>query len=424
MLSIRPTLPTQVPPPCAVRNIAAQPNRSIRSARGSAFWKTGLRLRFRFWEDCCGCFSKRLFPGYTLLKTFGGMSAGVQTRSAVKGPRSQSLFYRDLSASPATRASNVRGDATTPNPAATALWRDNVGGIDPPPPPFYTLEDRIERSPESTTDLLFRSPDSKYPLSKDPSFRTVHSPPGGRGGYGLPYGDGQGSQASPATPARISPGTKSWWSPVKERGGFESGFKADTPDKDGCSPVSGVVQQPQSGVLLTLPAPREIVRPGFQGNGVYGKGSDGEEWVTVFGFGVDETNAVMREFEKCGPILNQVSGPGGANWVHIQYQNPYDAQKALQKNGIQLNGALIVGVKPLDALQRQALIEKIQRGGQQFMTQVPRQTSRVYGTPVKPSSWSQPSQPADSGPASRSVAAIASPAKSTLSKLVDIVFGM
>ena len=29
---------------------------------------------------------------------------------------------------------------------------------------------------------------------------------------------------------------------------------------------------------------------------------------------------MMREFEKCGPIVNHVSGPGGANWVHIQYQ--------------------------------------------------------------------------------------------------------
>ncbi|KAL3690538.1 hypothetical protein R1sor_016847 [Riccia sorocarpa] len=344
------------------------------------------------------------------------MSAGVQTRSAVKGPRSQSLFYRDLSASPAMRASSVRGDAATPNPTATTMWRDNVGGIDPPPPPFYTLEDRIERSPESSTDLLFRSP-----VNRDSFPRTVHSPPSGRGGYGLPYGEAQESQASPATLSQTSPGTKSWWSPVKERGAFESGLKSDTP---GCSPVSGVVQQPHSGGLLTLPAPREIVRPGLQGNAVYGKGSDGDEWVTVFGFGVDETNAVMREFEKCGPILTQVSGPGGANWIHIQYQNPYDAQKALQKNGIQLNGALIVGVKPLDPLQRQALLDKIQRGGQPFTAPVPRQTSKIYNASGKPSSWSQAPQPSESGTVSRSVAAIASPAKSTLSKLVDIVFGM
>lgn len=34
---------------------------------------------------------------------------------------------------------------------------------------------------------------------------------------------------------------------------------------------------------------------------------------------MDETNSVMREFEKCGRIINHVSGPGGANWVHLQY---------------------------------------------------------------------------------------------------------
>ncbi|KAG6548572.1 hypothetical protein Mapa_010060 [Marchantia paleacea] len=353
------------------------------------------------------------------------MSAGVQTRSAVRGPRSQSLFYRDLSASPATRASALKGDATTPNSTAAALWRDNVGGIDPPPPPFYTLEDRIERSPESTTDLLFRSPEPKFSTSKGSFPKTVHSPPNGRGGYGLPYGENQGVQGSPGTPqAQSSPGSNSWWSPLRERGGFDNGLNRDTPDKDGCSPVSGVVQQPQTGGLLTLPAPREIVRPGLQGNASFEKGTEGEEWVTVFGFGVEETNAVMREFEKCGPIVNHVSGPGGANWVHIQYQNFYDAQKALQKNGIQLNGALIVGVKPLDPLQRQALSEKVNRGGLSFMALPARTPVRNSTTPVKQSSWSYSSQPSETGPTSRSVAAIASPAKSTLSKLVDIVFGM
>lgn len=219
------------------------------------------------------------------------MSAGVQTRSSVKGPRSQSLFYRDLSASPATRASHLRDDATTtttPNSAAAAaLWRDNIGGIDPPPPPFYTLEDRIDRSPESTTDMLFRSPDSKIPASKGSSYsRTLQSPsPSGRGVYGLGYGEYQGLQGSPTTipQAQASPGSNFWWSPLRERGVFDSGFNRDTPDKDGSSPVSAVVQQPQSGGLLTLPAPREIVRPGLQGTAAYDKGYEGEEWVTVFG---------------------------------------------------------------------------------------------------------------------------------------------
>ena len=36
-------------------------------------------------------------------------------------------------------------------------------------------------------------------------------------------------------------------------------------------------------------------------------------------------------------------------------QNRSDAQKALNKNGMQLNGVLIVGVKSLDPIQRQAL---------------------------------------------------------------------
>ncbi|KAF2323461.1 hypothetical protein GH714_035574 [Hevea brasiliensis] len=65
---------------------------------------------------------------------------------------------------------------------------------------------------------------------------------------------------------------------------------------------------------------------------------DEEEWVTVYGFSPGDTNLVLREFERCGLILKHVPGPRDANWMHILYQSRSDAQKALSKNGMQVNG--------------------------------------------------------------------------------------
>eukprot|EP00877_Chromochloris_zofingiensis_P003266 jgi/Chrzof1/12940/Cz07g13080.t1 len=82
-------------------------------------------------------------------------------------------------------------------------------------------------------------------------------------------------------------------------------------------------------------------------------------WVTVFGFSPQDLPTVLREFQRCGDILQW--GTFGAspqsNYMHIQYQTKYGAQRALLKNGEQLTSTLIVGVKPLDAKHRQ-LVEK------------------------------------------------------------------
>ncbi|CAM6082570.1 unnamed protein product [Calypogeia fissa] len=351
-----------------------------------------------------------------------GMSAGVQTRTP-KGAKPQSLFYRDLGLSPATHTSSVGADVASPNQVTAALWRENDGvGLDPPPPPFYTLEDRIEKSPESNTNLSFHST-PKFTERKVSSSRTGILSPGGGGGYSLPSGESQASQISSVTPQQQSQGsgTSSWWSPLNERR-LDS---LEAVERDGNGPVSGVVHQQQSGGLLTLPAPGEVLRPEFLAASAIDGGVEGDGWVTVFGFGVDETNSVMREFEKCGRIINHVPGPGGANWVHLQYQNHYDAQKALQKNGIQLNGALIVGVKRLDPLQSQGLTEKVKSGGLSFTALPPRVPTRGTAIAAQPSPWSPYTKPAETGgPTSRTSSVIASPAKSTLSKLVDLVFGM
>ncbi|KAK9282271.1 hypothetical protein L1049_005185 [Liquidambar formosana] len=258
----------------------------------------------------------------------------------------QSLFFHDL----ASPVSARRGKFATPGQAAavSALWRENFGGSDLPPPPVFTLEDRSDFSPESGI------PD--YPVS--PEFKSELRTPAH--GSGRDFSTPQKSKSEASTSYAVmggqqtqhSLGSLSWWSPGK------SGSEQDEKGKG--SPVEGVVQP---GALITLPPPREVARPEIQRNHLPAGNLDEEEWVTVYGFSPGDTNLVLREFEKCGVILKHVPGPRDANWMHILYQNRSDAQKALSKNGMQINGVLIIGVKPLDPMQQQALNERLNNQG-------------------------------------------------------------
>lgn len=102
-------------------------------------------------------------------------------------------------------------------------------------------------------------------------------------------------------------------------------------------------------------------------------------------------------------------------------QNRSDAQKALSKNGMQLNGVLIVGVKPLDPMQRQALNERISSQGFMPMPPPSARTSEV-------STLRAPSRPyylQNSNTSARQTGgAIASPTKSVVSKIMDLMFGV
>ena len=233
----------------------------------------------------------RLYP--TTAFNQGAMNTpGTQPRSASRGGRSQSLFYRDLSASPVTRAPASRRELGTPGQAAAAaaLWRENIGGVDPPPPPMFTLEDRIERSVDtaSVADQTFRNPDSaKYTDGRSP-IRTPLS--NGQGGYNYNYpdpimGPSMLSASPPTPPQNQSAGSPIWWSASRDRNANE-GISGRVGDKDAGSPVSGVVQpqQQQSGGLLALEPPRDVVRPEVQRSGGPPDVVEGDEWVTVFGY--------------------------------------------------------------------------------------------------------------------------------------------
>lgn len=333
--------------------------------------------------------------------------------SAVKRtPKSgrQSLFYQDL-ASPITGSRRSGSKFSTPGQAAavSALWKENFANSDLPPPPMFTLEDRSDFSPDSGIQDYPISPEAKSDprspfQSSGKDLSTPKSKSEASTSYALMGGQSQNRQ-SPV-------GSLSWWSPSKGSGSADQ----DDKGRGSGSPVDGVVHP---GALITLPPPREVARPEVQRNSVLVGPLDEEEWVTVYGFLPVDTNLVLREFEKCGIILKHVPGPRDANWMNILYQNRADARKALAKNGMQINGVLIIGVKPVDPMQRQTLNEKLNKQG--FMP-LPPPAARNSNLISLRSSQNQNANNGING-ARQSSGTIATPAKSLASKVMDVMFG-
>ncbi|KAJ0075658.1 hypothetical protein Patl1_34013 [Pistacia atlantica] len=357
------------------------------------------------------------------------------------GTGRQSLFFQDL----ASPISARRGKFSSPGQAAavSALWRENFGGSDLPPPPIYTLDDRSDFSPESGILDYPTSPEIKSDLrtpaqSSGRDFSSI--PAKGKSETSTSFAVGGGQQNQQGSPGL------GWWLPTKSS-------SSEQEEKARGSPVEGVVQP---GALITLPPPREVARPEMQRNSLPTGNLNEEEWVTVYGYVLNspfqfaydthylgifikfvilitlvwtfltrfspaDTNLVLREFEKCGVILKHVPGPREANWMHILYQNRSDAQKALNKNGMQINGVLIVGVKPLDAMQRQALNERLNNQG--FMT-LPPPSSRTSELNTARSSPRPYYLQNGSTNTRQSGGAIASPSKSVVSKVMDLMFGL
>ncbi|CAL9162395.1 unnamed protein product [Musa hybrid cultivar] len=348
-------------------------------------------------------------------------------------PTRLSPFFRDL-ASPISPHHRPVGRFATPGQAAavSALWKENLAGssADPPPPPVFTLDDRADLSPEVGLGEL------PPPSPVSPTSTRSRTPPPRLNQKGYPSPSPSLSSSSFVLRTRaevIGSGVANGRGQSPEGSIWMASPKADGGEREmgQGSPVDGVVE---SGALMVLPPPlsREIARPEPQGYGVQNGGLDADEWVTVFGFSPDHTNLVLREFEKCGVIVKHVPGPSDANWIHILYQNLYDAQKALKKNGMRLNSLLIVGVKPVDPVHRQLLKEKINRsnhGG--FMVSLPSKSAALNRSATSNSSGilARSYQPktnsnVTTGSFNRATGSIATPAKSVVSKVMDLMFGI
>ncbi|XP_021749790.1 nuclear pore complex protein NUP35-like [Chenopodium quinoa] len=315
----------------------------------------------------------------------------------------QSLFFNDL----ATPVSSRRGKFSTPGQAAavSALWRENFASSDLPPPPMFSLEDRSDFTPESGI--------MDYPMSPEPRSdpRTPVQTSGREFSTPLKSKSEASTSMALTTSQHNQQGSSgmNWWSPSKST--------SDQEEKGKGSPVEGVVQP---GALITVPAPREVARPEMQRSSSPAGNLNEEEWVTVYGFSPGDTNLVLREFEKCGVILKHIPGPRNANWMHILYQNRADARKALSKNGSQINGVLIVGVKLVDPGQRQALDERANNQG--FMP-LPPASSSLNSEQFRSNS-AHPYYLQNGTSTTKQSGAIASPAKSVVSRVMDLMFGV
>ncbi|EES19830.1 hypothetical protein BDA96_09G213000 [Sorghum bicolor] len=326
------------------------------------------------------------------------MAASSHSLAASRRGRSarQAPFFRDLATPiPSHRGVSRFASGASPSAAPSAT---------PPPPPIFTLDDRYaaaDFSPDPTaSDLL--------PVASSPSPRAAasRSPP-------WDLSRGKVSLSPPGSPmvGVVEPARKEV-------------LALPPPGSPGAPPPATTAEAQSPVSPAQAPARMEPVANGGE--------VEREEWVTVFGFSIGDTNLVLREFEKCGVILRHHSGPRDGNWIHILYQRSYDAQKALQKNGIQLSSGLIVGVKPIDAVHRQQLDESFVRNSQGgFMVSLPSKSLGLKSTgashqlgalprPYDPKASTNVSR--DAG--RRATGSVAAPAKSIVTNVMDLIFGI
>ena len=115
--------------------------------------------------------------------------------------------------------------------------------------------------------------------------------------------------------------------------------------------------------------------------------------------------------------------------ICFMFQSRRDAQKALAKHGQQLNSVLIIGVKQVDPWQRQYLNDSTNEnyhGG--VSAPFPSQAVAPSGFATRNALAPLPSNAMQHGSCNKisrgASGAIASPAKSVLSKVMDLMFGL
>lgn len=186
------------------------------------------------------------------------------------GTGRQSLFFHDM----ASPVSSRRGKFASLGQAAavSALWRDNNNmSSDLPPPPVFTLEDRVELSPEPGYRDYPTSPDTK----SDPrtpfhgSGKDFTSPSKGKSPVSTSYAlMGSQSQQTPRSYGNIN-----WCSPVRSDSEQEKG--------KGSLSQGGI---DYTSALVTLPPRTEVARPELSRNPLTAGSLDEEEWLTIFGY--------------------------------------------------------------------------------------------------------------------------------------------
>jgi len=63
--------------------------------------------------------------------------------------------------------------------------------------------------------------------------------------------------------------------------------------------------------------------------------------VTIFGFPTRDASIILRHFQEYGEIVQHSVPSGQANWIHLQYQTPVQALRAIDRNGKVVSGYMI-----------------------------------------------------------------------------------
>jgi len=106
-------------------------------------------------------------------------------------------------------------------------------------------------------------------------------------------------------------------------------------------PENHLSKSSTSGIRSATTAPFETI---FKNSVSQTDEISDDRWVTVFGFSTTSLSLILRQFQKYGDIVRYQLGEG--NWVYIQYQNKFQAQKAFTKNGKIIEDGLMIGVVP------------------------------------------------------------------------------
>ncbi|KAF2351470.1 RNA-recognition motif (RRM) Nup35-type domain [Trinorchestia longiramus] len=150
------------------------------------------------------------------------------------------------------------------------------------------------------------------------------------------------------------------------------------------------------------------------------------EWITVFGFPIASASFILTQFAQLGTIADQRL-PGSGNWMHLRYQTPLEARKALGLNGKILSNNIMIGVVPCTDAALVASTKENQPPTRSLLSSCPANTSASMAlnspkTGIRSLTQSYPVTPADN----QVLAAANTPKKndSFMSKAVQHLLGV
>ncbi|KAE8662992.1 Detected protein of unknown function [Hibiscus syriacus] len=174
----------------------------------------------------------------------------------------------------------------------------------------------------------------------------------------------------------------------------------------------------QPGALITLPPPKQVDRPEIQNNSIPVGNLDGEDRVTVLGI----LHAFMLY---CSFVISVMCPSLMTDEYFVLRLGSYGLAEAkgdawaLGKNGMQINGVLIVGVKPVDPMQWETLNERLNNQG--FMT-----SSSTSSRTSEPNNFQPPRVHHllnSNANAQQSGGPLANPTRSSGNKVMEYLFG-